>query len=54
MVKLLPKSRFEAEQFGVDVVIDCTGVPKALESIFPYLARGAKGRFFIKLQLKLV
>ena len=46
MVKLLPQSRFEAEQFGIDVVIDCTGVPKALENIFPYLARGAKVLIF--------
>ena len=44
--KSMPKSRVEAEQFGIDVVIDCTGVPKALENIFPYLARGAKVLIF--------
>jgi len=42
----MPKSRVEAEQFGIDVVIDCTGVPKALENIIPYLARGAKVLIF--------
>ena len=42
MEQILPKPGLEAEQFGIDVVIDCTGVPKALENIFPYLARGAK------------
>ena len=42
----MPKSRVEAEQCGIDVVIDCTGVPKALENIFPFLARGAKVLIF--------
>ena len=42
----MPKSRVEAEQFGIDVVVDCTGVPKALENIIPYLARGAKVLIF--------
>ena len=42
MEHFLPKPGIEAEQFGIDVVIDCTGVPKALENIIPYLARGAK------------
>ena len=27
----MPKDRFEAENEGVNIVIDCTGVPAALE-----------------------
>ena len=46
MEQSMPKSRVEAEQFGIDVVIDCTGVPKALENIIPYLSRGAKVLIF--------
>jgi threonine dehydrogenase-like Zn-dependent dehydrogenase len=29
--ELMPKDRFEAEDDGVDIIIDCTGVPAALE-----------------------
>ena len=29
--ELMPKTRFEAEDDGVDIIIDCTGVPGALE-----------------------
>ncbi len=38
----MPKSRAQAEQIGIDVIIDCTGSPKALESAIPLTARGAK------------
>ena len=38
---LMPKSKTEAEVEGVDVIIDCTGSPKALEQAIAYVARGA-------------
>ena len=38
---LMPKSKAEAEVEGVDVIIDCTGSPKALEQAIAYVARGA-------------
>ena len=38
---LMPKSKTEAEVEGVDVIIDCTGSPKALEQAMAYVARGA-------------
>jgi threonine dehydrogenase-like Zn-dependent dehydrogenase len=38
----MPKDRSEAEQNGINVIIDCTGSPKALEAAIPFTARGAK------------
>ena len=32
--------RFEAEDDGVDVIIDCTGVPGALEAAIPWTKMG--------------
>ena len=37
----MPKTRFEAEDEGIDVVIDCTGVPAALEAAIPWTKNGA-------------
>ena len=37
----MPQSRFDAEDEGVDLIIDCTGVPMALESALPYTKNGA-------------
>ena len=37
----MPKNRFEAEDDGVDVIIDCTGVPAALEAAIPWTKNGA-------------
>ena len=38
---MMPKTRFESEEDGVDVIIDCTGVPIALESAIAYTKMGA-------------
>ena len=38
---LMPKSRFDAEEEGVDVIIDCTGVPAALEAAMQFTKNGA-------------
>ena len=38
---LMPKSRFDAEDEGVDVIIDCTGVPAALEAALQFTKNGA-------------
>eukprot|EP00093_Oithona_nana_P014016 14016.XXX_699692_700408_1 [CDS] Oithona nana genome sequencing. len=38
---LMPKSRFDAEDEGVDVIIDCTGVPAALEAAMQFTKNGA-------------
>ncbi len=40
--KIMPATRAEAEQSGIDVIIDCTGVPQALERAIPFTKRGAK------------
>ena len=37
----MPDSRFNAEEDGNDVVIDCTGVPQALEAAIPWTKMGA-------------
>ena len=37
----MPKSRFDAEEEGVDVIIDCTGVPMALEKALSWTKMGA-------------
>ena len=53
---LMPKDRFEAENEGVDIVIDCTGVPAALEKAIQWTKMGATimvfgyMNFFITLQ----
>ena len=39
---LMPNNRSDAEKFGIDVIIDCTGYPQALEKAMPFTARGAK------------
>ena len=39
--QLMPKDRFEAENEGVDIVIDCTGVPAALEKAIQWTKMGA-------------
>ena len=36
----MPKNRFEAEDDGIDVIIDCTGVPGALEAAIPWTKMG--------------
>lgn len=41
IAKIMPKSRFEAEDNGMDVIIDCTGVPAALEAALQWTSRGA-------------
>lgn len=37
----MPQTRAEAEQEGIDVIIDCTGSAKALQESLFYVARGA-------------
>ena len=37
----MPQDRFHAEDDGVDIIIDCTGVPIALESAVPWTKMGA-------------
>ena len=37
----MPKTKNESENNGIDVIIDCTGNPKALENAISYVARGA-------------
>ena len=37
----MPKDRFEAENEGVDIIIDCTGVPAALEKAIQWTKMGA-------------
>ena len=41
LTRLMPKNRFEAEDDGIDVIIDCTGVPGALEAAIPWTKMGA-------------
>ena len=38
---MMPQDRFHAEDDGVDIIIDCTGVPIALESAVPWTKMGA-------------
>ena len=37
----MPKDRFEAENEGIDIIIDCTGVPAALEKAIQWTKMGA-------------
>ena len=42
----MPKTRFESEDEGVDVIIDCTGVPAALEHALQWTKMGATVMIF--------
>ena len=38
---VFPSTRAESEVHGVDVILDCTGVPQALEAAIKLTKRGA-------------
>ena len=39
--RMMPKTRFDAEDEGLDIIIDCSGVPAALESAISWTKMGA-------------